>query len=122
MSHLRSNRWGQFTLLAMVLAAFTWGGVVWQKPTTAQEKPAIDEGAVDQARTISRAFRKAATIALPTVVTIETSSKGRVIEGTDGENPFKGTPFEDFFKDQLPGRKNQAPGRGRMSTPRREGM
>jgi len=122
MSHLRSSRWSQFALLAMVLAALSWGGMMWQRTTTAQEKVAIDEGAVDQARSISRAFRKAATIALPTVVTIETSSKGRVMEGNDGENPLKGTPFEDFFKDQVPGRKFQAPGHGRMSTPRREGM
>jgi serine protease Do len=122
MSHLRSSRMSQFALLAMVLAAFTWGATVWQKPTTAQEKVAIDEGAANQALSISRAFRKAANVALPTVVTIETSSKGRVATGNDGENPLEGTPFEDFFKDQLPGRKNQAPGKGRMSTPRREGM
>lgn len=122
MSHLRSNRWGQFALLAMVLAALSWGGMTWQRSTTAQEKTAIDDGAVDQARSMSRAFRKAANVALPTVVTIETSSKGRVVEGADGENPFKGTPFEDFFKDQVPGRKFQMPNRGRMTVPKREGM
>jgi serine protease Do len=50
---------------------------------------------------LSKAFRSAAHKVIPTVVKIKNISKGKRVEGpanrARGENPFKGTPFEDFF-------------------------
>ncbi|MGH7140547.1 MAG: Do family serine endopeptidase, partial [Pirellulales bacterium] len=74
------------------------------------QSPASAE-ARHQANTLSTAFRKAAEMAVPTVVTIETRTKpqfardprGNKDKGDQdpfrGQNPFKGTPFEDFFGD-----------------------
>lgn len=55
---------------------------------------------------ISHAFRTAAEATIPSVVTI--TSETRQVRGDlrrekgnqRGENPFKGTPFEDFFNDR----------------------
>jgi serine protease Do len=72
-----------------------------------QQKPVgseTDHAAIQQARGLSRAFRSAAKQVLPTVVKIKTVTKPRQIRGgPSGENPFRGTPFEDFFDDELPG-------------------
>ncbi|MBI1904117.1 MAG: Do family serine endopeptidase [Planctomycetia bacterium] len=57
---------------------------------------------VEHAKALSRAFRKAAEKAIPTVVKISTHTKARVGPRLPGENPFRGTPFEDLFKDELP--------------------
>ncbi len=68
-------------------------------PAWAQTDPAID-----QAKSLSRAFRMAARQVLPTVVTVRASVKPRPDEpGLGPGNPFRGTPFEDLFEDQLPG-------------------
>jgi len=68
-----------------------------------------DVNAIQQAKSLSRAFRSAAKQVLPTVVQVRTSSKPRPMDDRSGlQNPFKGTPFEDFFGDELPG----TPGRG----------
>ena len=57
-----------------------------------------DADAIQQAKSLSRAFRSAAKQVLPTVVQVRTSSKPRAIDDRSGlQNPFKGTPFEDFF-------------------------
>lgn len=82
-------------LLLAVAAAL----VVWDGATPAQDKRVAEVG-LEQARSLSLAFRKAAHTILPSVVTIETVVKGREIEGDRlPENPFEGTPFEDFFRD-----------------------
>jgi len=62
----------------------------------------LDAGAMAHAEGLSKAFRSAAEIAIPTVVTIRSETKAKTVEnpfGNDGENPFRGTPFEDFFRD-----------------------
>ena len=61
--------------------------------------------AIQQANSLSHAFRSASGKVLPTVVTIRTSIIPRKSEQSDrlhGRNPFQGTPFEDFFDDELP--------------------
>jgi serine protease Do len=69
---------------------------------------------------LSEAFHDAAAVALPSVVTIRSKSKAQPVANgrgrmPEGENPFKGTPFEDFF--------NQRDFQGQMPhSPRREGM
>jgi serine protease Do len=115
--------------IAAALALATAGiGGLWQGRTTADDtnNPAAerdaDRGAPAEAKheanNLSLAFRKAAEEAIPTVVTIETVSKARVLEGRgqrkgenpfQGENPFEGTPFEDFFSNN--GRGFQMPAR-----------
>ncbi|HZZ29395.1 MAG TPA: Do family serine endopeptidase [Pirellulales bacterium] len=84
---------------------------------------------VEHANALSRAFRESAHVAMPSVVTVyskESSKKVRAERGEqhsfnfNGEDPFKGTPFEGRFKDMLP----NAPDGGNYSfqTPPREGM
>ena len=70
-------------------------------PSTAQQSAAP----ADHAKSLSRAFRAAAERTMPTVVTIKTRSKPRVMSRgrSNGENPFEGTPLEDFFRDRLDG-------------------
>ena len=59
--------------------------------------PKLDQSAIQHAKALSTAFRNVAEIASPSVVTISTKTKSREV-GMRGsrENPFKGTPFEEF--------------------------
>lgn len=92
---------------AGALGAQWWAGqgglpqVHAEGPVSSVVDPAVRE----HARALSQAFRAAADAVLPTVVTIETRSKPRVANPRGrnvprGQNPFKGTPFEDFFNDE----------------------
>ena len=68
--------------------------------------PAGDAQAIEQAQSLSRAFRAAAKHVLPTVVEVRTTvkpSESSIDRQFRSENPFEGTPFEDFFGDDLPG-------------------
>ena len=52
---------------------------------------------------LSEAFNHAAEVAMPSVVTIYSKTKSQPVSGTplrlpQGDNPFKGTPFEEFFE------------------------
>jgi serine protease Do len=92
-SIFRRRRWFIGCLfIAAFAAANTW---VCQS-ARAQE----DEGAA-KGKSLSKAFRTAAHKVIPTVVKIKNISKGRRVEGltdnANGENPFRGTPFEDLF-------------------------
>lgn len=63
-----------------------------------------DTQAIEQAKSLSRAFRSAAKQVLPTVVKVRTTTKPRQPDSPyRSDNPFRGTPFEDFFGDELPG-------------------
>ena len=76
-----------------------------------------DTQAIEQAQSLSRAFRAAAKQVLPTVVEVRTTTKpseSTIDRQVPSENPFKGTPFEDFFGDDLPGFR----GRGIPNVPR----
>jgi serine protease Do len=84
---------------AFVLAAAMLAGGAWHFSSVAQDRA---DGArpqdQSQAQSLSRAFRDTAHAAIPTVVTIRVQTKPRQLtRGEIGENPFKGTPFEDFF-------------------------
>lgn len=62
------------------------------------------------ANALSRAFRNAAESATPSVVVVRSETKAKKVSADrrpkqpeqNGENPFKGTPFENFFKDGVP--------------------
>jgi serine protease Do len=137
MQHIRSHARPSAIAAVALLAAATLGVGVWQGRSTAQEaathehqSPASAE-ARHQANNLSTAFRKAAEMAVPTVVTIETRTKPHVAkdlrgkkDGDDpfhGQNPFKGTPFEDFFGDGDMFRHFGEGGRS-FSVPQRQGM
>jgi serine protease Do len=63
-----------------------------------------EDEAIVQANRLSEAFRAAAAKVLPTVVRINTVTGPETNVGGPGQvNPFRGTPFEDFFDDQTPG-------------------
>lgn len=93
-----SVQWIAWTLVAGVAVASGWGLIA--------AEPRDEAAAIQQAKNLSTAFRAAARNVVPTVVEIRTETKSRSENGSDGsapENPFKGTPFEDFFGDQMPG-------------------
>ena len=75
----------------------------------AEEDPSTVE-AMKHANALSKAFRHAAGHATPSVVVVRSETKARTVSRGKGEapdksaagNPFKGTPFEDFFRDGMP--------------------
>ena len=99
----RDRRWlTTWTLIALI----GLGVVVWQAAIGQDRAPTKDDHAVAQAKSLSRAFRAAAGNVMPTVVKIRTITKPMQLKGVaPQENPFKGTPFENFFdEDRMPGR------------------
>jgi serine protease Do len=74
------------------------------------EESAATAEAISHATALSKAFRHAAEHATPSVVVVRSETKARKAPprgdrrggGGGGENPFKGTPFEDFFRDGMP--------------------
>ena len=99
---------------ALVATASTW-------TLTAQE-PAVRQSR-SQANSLSAAFRYAAKEVLPSVVTIRKSAPPVRADETrgrrpQGQNPFEGTPFEEFFRSEPGLRRFYEDG---PSTPRRDG-
>jgi serine protease Do len=101
LDHPRRLRLG---LPALVLAVAAVAGGAWHFSSVADES---FDGARPQdqshAQSLSRAFRDAAHAAIPTVVTVRVQTKPRQLTRGQIENPFKGTPFEDLFRDELHG-------------------
>jgi len=95
-SRMYAYRWKAAWVL---VAAAAIGGAVWHGQTSAQQQS--DPNGIAKARSLSRAFRGAARRVMPTVVKIQTTTKPQKVEQSRGrmprQNPFKGTPFEDFF-------------------------
>ncbi|MFM8435699.1 MAG: hypothetical protein ACKOBP_10240, partial [Planctomycetia bacterium] len=78
-------------------------------PPASADETAATADAMAHATALSKAFRHAAEHATPSVVVVRSEAKAKPAAARDrqrrgggGENPFKGTPFEDFFKDGLP--------------------
>jgi len=100
----RTGRLLPVVALAVVVAA---GLGLTASPLLRGEEPAADPAAataLEHANSLSRAFRHAAKIATPSVVVVRSEMKARPVgvERGRGRNPFEGTPFEDFFGDQMP--------------------
>ena len=93
-------RWRPLALVAVGCAT-----LLGALPSRADEPPAE---AMAHANALSRAFRYAAERATPSVVVVRSEMQpkrqapGRARERRNQENPFKGTPFEDFFRDGVP--------------------
>ncbi|NQW46582.1 MAG: trypsin-like peptidase domain-containing protein, partial [Planctomycetes bacterium] len=78
-------------------------------PARAEESAATAEDLM-HANSLSKAFRHAAEHASPSVVVVRSETKAKKASPNrgpqkrgGGENPFKGTPFEDFFREGMPG-------------------
>jgi serine protease Do len=88
-------------LLPCGRAAFAQVEAVNLRVSAARAPDGASQSDIATAKAVSNAFRAAADAVLPAVVAIENrpkTSEGNA-EATPfgGENPFKGTPFEDFF-------------------------
>jgi serine protease Do len=81
-------------------------------PIGLQRLAAQEDPAILHAKALSRAFRKAAEATVPTVVKITTESKPRTAQGGGRrQNPFRGTPFEGLFSEEMQRRMEQMPNR-----------
>jgi serine protease Do len=74
-------------------------------PDAVHAEEAVDD--MTHANALSNAFRRAAEAASPAVVVVRSETKpqrgsARKPQRRGGENPFKGTPFEDMFPEGLP--------------------
>jgi serine protease Do len=79
------------------------------------------------ANSLSKSFREAARVALPSVVTIKSHTNAKKVSargnqqfkfrGTPSQNPFKGTPFEDMFPQSPDGEDGQG-----WTTPPQDGV
>jgi serine protease Do len=97
--------------LAIALAALVATGVALKQQSSSAQHAAPSKADKQAATNLSEMFRHAAEETVPAVVTIEVRTKahplakrergGNTPKGAE-ENPFKGTPFEDFFKDNSP--------------------
>lgn len=94
-SNLKSNWFSRITAPTLVLAALVAGSYALPD-ADAQQKPAAQR----HAENLSAAFRSAANEAKPAVVKIVTRTKSRTVQ-RNMSNPFRGSPFEDFFGGQF---------------------
>ncbi|TWU60627.1 putative periplasmic serine endoprotease DegP-like precursor [Rubripirellula tenax] len=120
MKHSRSKIYA--ALIAAPLTVAATGLLIAAAPAThsamptATAKPlAISPETLNVANSLSEAFRNVATHVLPSVVAIENrpdttwqAKKPTVNDDALGQNPFKGTPFEDMFRGQ-PGMQGMVP-------------
>ncbi len=91
--------------LAAALLTVAAVGVVLPAPALAADPAPGDP--VAAANALSRAFRSAAGKATPSVVVVRSETKARNVTANGNgrgrmDNPFRGTPFEDFFRDGMP--------------------
>ena len=94
----------RFSVAAALLAAATLS-LTLPAVTMAADPAAADP--VAAANALSRAFRDAAGKATPSVVVVRSETKARNVTSNGNgqgrmDNPFRGTPFEDFFRDGMP--------------------
>ena len=119
------------TGLAALAAAGLLSGAAWVNADQTQKTPLSSltpqqQDAIDSAHHLSSAFRTVAEELLPSVVSIENrpavasrwNSKAKPQpsqDGMQGENPFRGTPFENMFRGLERGGPNMSPGRSAPS-------
>lgn len=122
----KQGRWWGLLAIVAVLGLFA---AHWQSGAVGQEdEPAVSQKPIQKANELSKAFRNAAHVAMPSVVTVRSKTRAKAVKRMvpdkenphRGENPFKGTPFEDFFNNAPDGFGDFGGRMGQM--PRREGM
>ncbi|MBI2825183.1 MAG: Do family serine endopeptidase [Planctomycetia bacterium] len=105
MSQLKHRPAPRFLAALAVAGVLVAGAAVWHGQTIAEDKPVAQtpeqQRGHSHAKELSRAFRAAAEATIPSVVTITSQTRASQVRGNlRGENPFKGTPFEDYFGDR----------------------
>jgi len=108
-------------LACLTLSAWSWA----QRGPAPQVVP-VDPQAIAAANSLSQAFRGASQNSLPAIVSIEVRGKPVAMRGGDGGNPgdmFKGSPFEELFKQDPRFKEFFGPrGGGATPQPRPQGM
>ena len=110
MNHLKTicdlkNRYdgGKTLVPAFLIMALALGSA---GPTTLLSAEPTTADPVAAANALSQAFRNAAEKATASVVVVRSETKAQNVTSKGGqnrgENPFRGTPFEDFFRDGMP--------------------
>lgn len=116
MKHSRSKQIAAIVGTPLVVAAAGWliaAAPNSSTPPASEARPAVvSPETLNIANAMSDAFRSVSKSVLPAVVAIEnrpdtswqaSSPKPNAPEGFQGmDNPFKGTPFEDMFRDRMP--------------------
>ncbi len=93
--------WSSVFTPRRVIALTTLPALVVAAVVVAGAQDAQDPPSMQHAEALSRAFRHAAEVATPSVVTVKSVSNGsRDSRRGEGRSPFDGTPFEDFFDDE----------------------
>jgi serine protease Do len=104
MSNPRFSRNRLMAALALVTAVGLGVAIERSGAVGTEVTREVNPTTLRHAQQLSEAFHNAAAIAMPSVVTIHSKAKAQKVtsgrQGMQGENPFKGTPFEDFFKDR----------------------
>ena len=102
MSSESFNRQGRWWGLLAVVAVLGLFAVRWQSGAIGQDgdgEPVVSQKPIQKANELSKAFRNAAHVAMPSVVTVRSKTRAkavkRMVPDKDnphrGENPFKGT-------------------------------
>ena len=113
MKRLCTRPW-MFVWIPVLAAGLLAGAAARENRLAGQEsavaKSPADAAAIDQAKSVSHAFRLAADAVSKSVVKIRSHTKAHALSGTSAqvENPFKGTPFEHMIPN-LPEFNGQTP-------------
>jgi len=115
--------WAALALVSAVGlgAVIERSGAIGDEPRTE-----VNPTTLRHAEQLSEAFHDASAVAMPSVVTIRSKAKAQPVANSGrgkslvpkGENPFKGTPFEEYFNEDF--FRGHGGFNGQM--PRREGM
>lgn len=122
MSNSRFSRNRLMAALALVMAVGLGVAIERSGAVGTEVTKEVNPTTLRHAQQLSEAFHTAAAIAMPSVVTIHSKAKAQPVVSNrqgmpQGENPFKGTPFEDFFKEKGFDFHGQTP-----NMPRRQGV
>ena len=91
---LRDSKIGQKLLFMLTGGALVLFGVAISHRTTAVAVPPLPK-----ADDLSAAFRQIASDAIPSIVSIESLTKGKRVQGVPQGSPFdEGSPFRQFFR------------------------
>src|SRR5262245_18384846 len=83
-------------LVALVIVGVGFGCLY---TAMAAKRCTEDQAVYEHAKALSKTFRQVADVATPAVVKIQTKANVKQVKTLrKGENPFKGSPFEHFFK------------------------
>ncbi len=107
MSSINQRPSTRLWVVGLVAASVLTGAAMWHGPSVAEDKttPPVAQtpGHLVEhsfAKALSHAFRTAANAAMPSVVTVMSETRTRQVKGNGrGDNPLKGTPYEDLLKD-----------------------